>query len=199
MLRLVEPYITFGEPNLKTVRELIYKRGYAKVNKQRVPLSDNAVIERELGKYDILSIEDLVHEIFTVGPHFKQASNFLWPFKLSNPTGGWKMRKFKYVLDSSVIAGLKLTGLFQALRPGRRPGQPRGEHQHSRQADELESHATSVGCEACGLMTTGSQCIFLCVLVAYAMSILNSFLSRLKMNLISNSFPSAHISVLKSQ
>jgi large subunit ribosomal protein L7e len=62
----------FSEPNLKTVRELIYKRGYGKVNRQRVPLSNNSVIENSLGKYDILSVEDLVHEIFTVGPNFKQ-------------------------------------------------------------------------------------------------------------------------------
>jgi large subunit ribosomal protein L7e len=62
----------FSEPNLKTVRELIYKRGYGKVNRQRVPLSSNSVIEHALGKYDILSVEDLVHEIFTVGPNFKQ-------------------------------------------------------------------------------------------------------------------------------
>jgi ribosomal protein L30/L7E len=31
MLRLVEPYITYGPPNLKTVTELIYKRGFGKV------------------------------------------------------------------------------------------------------------------------------------------------------------------------
>lgn len=31
MLRRVEPYVTWGTPNLKTVRELIYKRGYGKV------------------------------------------------------------------------------------------------------------------------------------------------------------------------
>ncbi|KAH9996780.1 60S ribosomal protein L7 [Russula vinacea] len=99
MLRLVEPYVTYGEPNLKTVRELIYKRGYGKVNRQRVPLSNNSVIENTLGKYDILSVEDLVHEIFTVGPNFKQASNFLWPFKLSNPTGGWRTRKFKHYVQ----------------------------------------------------------------------------------------------------
>ena len=89
MLRLVEPYVTYGcafytcghesilteivsEPNLKSVRELIYKRGYGKVNRQRVPLSNNQVIEEALGKYDILSVEDLVHEIFTAGPNFKQ-------------------------------------------------------------------------------------------------------------------------------
>ncbi|KAI0065406.1 60S ribosomal protein L7 [Artomyces pyxidatus] len=99
MLRLIEPYVTYGEPNLKTVRELIYKRGYGKVDKQRIPLSNNSVIEGALGKYDILSVEDLVHEIFTVGPNFKQASNFLWPFKLSNPTGGWRTRKFKHYVE----------------------------------------------------------------------------------------------------
>ncbi|KAF9792073.1 putative 60s ribosomal protein L7 subunit [Thelephora terrestris] len=99
MLRLVEPYITYGEPNLKTVRELVYKRGYGRVDKQRVPLSNNQVIEQALGKYDILCVEDLVHEIFTVGPNFKQASNFLWPFKLSNPTGGWRTRKFKHYVQ----------------------------------------------------------------------------------------------------
>ncbi|KAF8511384.1 60S ribosomal protein L7 [Gautieria morchelliformis] len=99
MLHLVEPYITYGEPNLKSVRELIYKRGYGKVNRQRIPLDNNAVIEAALGKHDILSVEDLVHEIFTAGPNFKQASNFLWPFKLSNPTGGWRTRKFKHYVE----------------------------------------------------------------------------------------------------
>jgi large subunit ribosomal protein L7e len=99
MLRLVEPYVTYGEPNLKTVRELIYKRGYGKINRQRIPLSTNSVIENTLGKYDVLSVEDLVHEIFTVGPNFKQVSNFLWPFKLSNPTGGWRTRKFKHYVE----------------------------------------------------------------------------------------------------
>jgi len=89
MLTLVEPYITYGYPNLKSVRELIYKRGFAKVDKQRTAITHNQVIENKLGKHDILCIEDLVHEIFTVGSHFKQANKFLWPFKLSCPNGGW--------------------------------------------------------------------------------------------------------------
>lgn len=45
------------EPNLKTVRELVYKRGYGKINKQRIPLSSNQVIEENLGQYGIISIE----------------------------------------------------------------------------------------------------------------------------------------------
>ena len=36
-----------------------------------------------LGAKNILCTEDLIHEIYTVGPAFKEASNFLWPFKLS--------------------------------------------------------------------------------------------------------------------
>ncbi|KAF8427893.1 60S ribosomal protein L7 [Tirmania nivea] len=99
MLRVVEPWIAYGTPNLKSVRELIYKRGYGKIDKQRIPLTDNALIEESLGKYGIISIEDLIHEIYTVGPNFKQASNFLWPFKLSSPTGGFRTRKFKHFIE----------------------------------------------------------------------------------------------------
>jgi len=99
MLKVVEPWIAYGYPNLKTTRELIYKRGYGKVDKQRIALTDNAIIENSLGKYGIVCIEDLIHEIFTVGPNFKQAANFLWPFKLSNPTGGFRTRKFRHFVE----------------------------------------------------------------------------------------------------
>jgi large subunit ribosomal protein L7e len=99
MLKIVEPFIAYGYPNLKSVRELIYKRGYGKIDKQRIPLTENALIEEQLGKYGIVCMEDLIHEIFTVGPNFKQASNFLWPFKLSNPTGGFHTRKFKHFVE----------------------------------------------------------------------------------------------------
>ncbi|KAM0800021.1 60S ribosomal protein L7 [Usnea florida] len=99
MLKIVEPYIAYGYPSVKTVRDLIYKRGYGKINKQRIPLTDNQIIEENLGKFGIICMEDLVHEIVTVGPNFKQASNFLWPFKLSNPTGGFRTRKFKHFVE----------------------------------------------------------------------------------------------------
>ncbi|EYE91396.1 60S ribosomal protein uL30 [Aspergillus ruber CBS 135680] len=99
MLTIVNPYIAYGYPNLKSVRELVYKRGYGKVNAQRVPLTDNQIIEEQLGKYGIVCMEDLIHEIYTVGPNFKQANNFLWPFKLSNPTGGFHPRKVKHFIQ----------------------------------------------------------------------------------------------------
>jgi large subunit ribosomal protein L7e len=88
LLKRVEPYIAWGYPNLKTVRELIYKRGFGKVDGNRIPLTDNKIIEQALGSKNILCIEDLIHEIYTVGPAFKEASNFLWPFKLNSARGG---------------------------------------------------------------------------------------------------------------
>jgi large subunit ribosomal protein L7e len=99
MIKVVEPWVAYGYPNLKSVKELIYKRGYGKVNGQRIALTDNSIIEENLGKYGIICIEDLIHEILTVGPNFKQAANFLWPFKLSNPNGGFRTRKFKHFIE----------------------------------------------------------------------------------------------------
>lgn len=96
MLQLVVPYIAWGYPNLKTVKELVYKRGYAKVQKSRIPITDNSIIEKSLGHKDIICIEDLIHELYTVGPAFKEANNFLWPFKLSNPNGGFNKKLLHY-------------------------------------------------------------------------------------------------------
>ncbi|KAK3334042.1 60S ribosomal protein L7 [Cercophora scortea] len=99
MIKVVEPWVAYGYPNLKSVKELIYKRGYGKVNKQRIALTDNSIIEENLGKFGIICMEDLIHEIVTAGPNFKQAANFLWPFKLSNPNGGFRTRKFRHFIE----------------------------------------------------------------------------------------------------
>jgi len=97
MLRIAERYITWGYPNAESVRKLIYKRGYAKLNGQRIGITNNTIIQEVLKKKDIISIEDLIHEINTVGPNFKYASNFLWPFKLNTPKKGYKSTKIHFV------------------------------------------------------------------------------------------------------
>lgn len=45
MIRYVEPLITYGYPTRSTVQKLIYGRGYAKVNRSRIPINDNSVID----------------------------------------------------------------------------------------------------------------------------------------------------------
>merc|ERR1719499_1591285 len=96
MLKFIQPYIMYGYPNLKTTKELVMKRGYAKVNGMRVPIHDNSVIDSALGQYGIHGVDDLIHEIYTVGPNFKRATNFLWAFKLSSPNGGYVLKKHGY-------------------------------------------------------------------------------------------------------
>uniref|UniRef100_A0A8C5VKZ0 Ribosomal protein L7-like 1 n=1 Tax=Microcebus murinus TaxID=30608 RepID=A0A8C5VKZ0_MICMU len=74
LLRMVEPY---------SVRELILKCGQAKVKNKTIPLTDNTVIEEHLGKFDVICLEDLIHEIALPGKHFQEISCFLCPFQLS--------------------------------------------------------------------------------------------------------------------
>ncbi|XP_017470936.1 PREDICTED: 60S ribosomal protein L7-like [Rhagoletis zephyria] len=96
MLHMPNPI--WGYTNLKSVRELLYKRGIVKHNHQRVPISDSFVIERKLRKaHEIQCVDYLAHEIFTVGTHFKKASNFLMPFKLNTSNRGWRKKANHYV------------------------------------------------------------------------------------------------------
>jgi large subunit ribosomal protein L7e len=74
-------------------------------------LTDNNIVEEHLGKQDIICVEDMINQVFlnikylyyfklkiwTVGPHFKQVTNFLWPFKLSNPLGGFNKKSNHFV------------------------------------------------------------------------------------------------------
>lgn len=56
MLRIAEPFITWGYPNLKTIKQMIYKRGHAKIDGRRVPLYSNTLIEKYLGKNSCFSV-----------------------------------------------------------------------------------------------------------------------------------------------
>lgn len=96
MLRRVEPYVTYGYPSRETIRKLILKRGFGKVNRQRIPLTDNKIIHESLNQHNISSVEDLVNEIYSVGNNFKQANNFLWPFKLRGPRGGFSAKRHPF-------------------------------------------------------------------------------------------------------
>eukprot|EP00811_Abedinium_folium_P035143 NODE_7962_length_1534_cov_9.641080.p2 GENE.NODE_7962_length_1534_cov_9.641080~~NODE_7962_length_1534_cov_9.641080.p2 ORF type:complete len:248 (+),score=81.59 NODE_7962_length_1534_cov_9.641080:96-839(+) len=93
MLKCVQPYVTYGYPTLGTIRKLVYKRGFGKVNKNRTRLISNRIVSDNLGDIDIHGVEDIIHELQTTGPNFKRVNNFLWPFKLSCPRGGFKCKR----------------------------------------------------------------------------------------------------------
>ena len=105
MIRIIEPFVTYGFPSRATISKLIYKRGYGKVNRSRIPLTDNSIIAGELGKHGIACVEDLIHEISTCGPKFKEANNFLWPFKLSSPLGGFEVKRHAFAQGYGAFGG----------------------------------------------------------------------------------------------
>lgn len=88
MLHLVEPYVLYGVPGPETVADLVRRRGFGRVDGQRVPLADNNVIERELGDQGLICVEDLVQTIAGGGADvgaevYGKATKFLWPFRLT--------------------------------------------------------------------------------------------------------------------
>uniref|UniRef100_A0A2I3H295 Ribosomal protein L30 N-terminal domain-containing protein n=1 Tax=Nomascus leucogenys TaxID=61853 RepID=A0A2I3H295_NOMLE len=76
MLRIVEPY-----PGRQS--ETLFQKKKKKKKYKTVPLTDNTVIEENLGKFGIICLEDLIHEIAFPGKHFQEISRFLRPFHLS--------------------------------------------------------------------------------------------------------------------
>lgn len=100
LLKIVEPYVTYGYPSLSVVRKLIYKRGYIRTGNirhhSRKRIQHNEDISKYLGKYGIHGVEDMVYQIYTCGPHFKKVNNFLWTFKLKPPKKGFKAKRHAY-------------------------------------------------------------------------------------------------------
>merc|ERR1711976_564506 len=116
MLRRIEPYVAHGFPNRKTISDLIYKRGFVRVNRARIPITDNAIIAQNLGKFGINCVEDLIEEVFQVNAHFKEANNFLWPFKLNNPRGGWRNKNHPFQRDGDWgNREEEINGLFRSM------------------------------------------------------------------------------------
>jgi len=96
LLNLIEPFVTWGYPSQKSIRELITKRGYAFADGNRVALTDNKFIEDSFKNPDIICTEDIIHEILTCGKNFKQVNLFLCPFKLTGPRNGFQNKFVNY-------------------------------------------------------------------------------------------------------
>lgn len=92
-IKLVEPYVTWGYPSLRSVHDLIFKYGYGDVEGVRSALSSNVLIEDKFSGLGMLCLDDVVAEVFNAGRHFEQVQQFLHPFKLTPPKGGFKRIK----------------------------------------------------------------------------------------------------------
>jgi large subunit ribosomal protein L7e len=97
-LKAYDSYLAYGYLSKKLVDELIHRRAYSTITGKKDALSDNNIVEKVLGDKGILCLNDLSHEIYTVGPHFNDAIAILNTFKLSAPVGNYE-KKILHVHD----------------------------------------------------------------------------------------------------
>lgn len=95
LLRLIAPYIVIGKPSSQSVRSLIQKRSkimYKRKDENQlheIILNDNNIVEEKLGEFGIICIEDIIHEINSLGENFQTCNFFLQPFKLNKEASGF--------------------------------------------------------------------------------------------------------------
>jgi large subunit ribosomal protein L7e len=91
-LKPLDAYVAYGYITNKSVVELVHRRAYTVLDGVRKPLSDNITVEKALGDKDILCLNDLTHEIYSVGPHFEESLKVMCPFKLACPVGHYEKK-----------------------------------------------------------------------------------------------------------
>lgn len=64
-----------------------------KYQNKKTPISSNTQIEELLGNSGIICVEDILHEINSVGPNFDKVMKAIYPFILPNPKEGWVGKK----------------------------------------------------------------------------------------------------------
>lgn len=104
LLRLIAPYIVIGTPSLQSIRSLIQKRSkimYKRkddTQEREIILNDNNIVEEKLGETGIICVEDMIHEINSMGEAFQQVNFFLLPFKLNREVSGFSsLNKLKKI------------------------------------------------------------------------------------------------------
>ncbi|CAK9437385.1 uncharacterized protein LODBEIA_P17630 [Lodderomyces beijingensis] len=132
LLGLIAPYVIIGQPSISSIRKLFQKRAQIKELvkdnadddepesksksseqpvEKTIKLDNNQVVEDKFGdNIGWICIEDLIHEIVTMGPDFVKITGWLEPFKLNAPVNGWgpqaKLARLIYDNDHKVSISL---------------------------------------------------------------------------------------------
>jgi len=98
-LQLVEPWVTYGIPSKVMVADLIRRRGHGWIDGERIPLKDNTIVENALGEKTngaVICVDDLIHELYSVGDEFAKVKSFLWTFQLAAPRSKFQKEKLDF-------------------------------------------------------------------------------------------------------
>ncbi|KAI3405026.2 RLP7 [Candida oxycetoniae] len=120
LLGLIAPFVIIGQPSIASIRKLFQKRARIKVSEVNeetnetvekiVKLDNNQLVEDKFEDDGMICIEDLIHEIISMGDNFIKITSWLEPFKLSQPINGWgpqaKLARLVYNNDHKVSISL---------------------------------------------------------------------------------------------
>lgn len=95
-LPIIEPYVTYGTPNISLVRELIFKYGKMVVDGKRTSINSNVLVEQSLGNLGIICVEDIIHTIIKCGENFDAVNKILLPFVVSSGQMTWGRRDINF-------------------------------------------------------------------------------------------------------
>lgn len=91
-LTIIEPYVTYGTPNIALVRDLIFKFGKMHANGKKTSIQSNVLVEEHMGHMGIICVEDIIHSIINCSDNFNDVNGVLLPFMLKAPRDGWKKK-----------------------------------------------------------------------------------------------------------
>ncbi|ADM11228.1 60S ribosomal protein L7 [Encephalitozoon intestinalis ATCC 50506] len=101
MLHIIKDYVAFGTIDMELLRKLMYTRGTGRNGNARVKLTNEFIEDMFDGK--IKCIEELVYHIYNGTEMFRDVNNFLYPFHLSPPRGGFKGKKSRNFNDGGSV------------------------------------------------------------------------------------------------
>jgi 60S ribosomal protein uL30 len=94
-LKALDAYLAYGYVSKKSVEELVHRRAFIINEGVKVALRDNVMVENKLSKKGMICLDDMSHEIYTLGSEYDAAKNLLCTFKLSAPVGGYEKKVLK--------------------------------------------------------------------------------------------------------
>eukprot|EP00995_Heteronema_vittatum_P010905 NODE_645_length_1244_cov_318.698745_g466_i0.p1 GENE.NODE_645_length_1244_cov_318.698745_g466_i0~~NODE_645_length_1244_cov_318.698745_g466_i0.p1 ORF type:complete len:346 (-),score=122.96 NODE_645_length_1244_cov_318.698745_g466_i0:86-1123(-) len=80
-LEKVSLYVDVVRPDPERIRFLLHSDCSLKTGGPSQPLSGNAIVEKYFGHLDIICLDDMLHELVTVGPKAEQVIAGLMPFQ----------------------------------------------------------------------------------------------------------------------
>ena len=86
-LLLIKDFVAYGTPTKKLLNDIIRKRGYLKAkNNERVPITDNVLIEELLGDHGCICIEDVIDAFWKCDKQqtmYEECRKAIWPIQLA--------------------------------------------------------------------------------------------------------------------